>query len=861
MVTVYLTWLDNIPPSFMPSKQLSVPLLAYITAFFYILFSLYPDSHSLMVAWSWVFVWQVGLFCPLLWFMVELWDNRCLYLLGNGFDYGVLIVCLSIGLSTLGAECPEQARWYAWSSGGFLVTLYPVSRWLNNPLGRYRIFLGQGYLSLAFVTTSLALWFSQTFLPEVQRLEALGVEDASSKFNLSLLTLRNWAPLGHQNYVAGYLILCLPMLLGLAVLHRDWRRWLWLTGVAVGGVDLYTTSSRGGWLGLAVAIATAFLLAWNFSQIRKFWLTLAGTLSTGILFIALLTNDRLFRLVIPILQGQGLGELDYRWVNAQVGWQMGISHPWTGVGLGNVPLLYQQYRPFEAGRLSELIYQLHSTPVQLGAEMGLLGLGLFFGSLGFLGWILWRIRDRIVSLSRQDRILLSSIYTGLIGYWALSLTDYQLDNVCISGIIVILLGILAAIARNSDPDNPDQQPSLPATPYTAKFLGKARYGALGLLGLYAAIALWLLPIHIAWEKSSQGFAALDQETPDYDRFTQKLTEAHNLAPWEPYYPYQLAWNLGEAGLQASNPEARTEYLEQAINWFNESNDLSSVREFSHTNLAWLYMATQQPAAATEEFMIATQLVPAKRGLFYGLGVSLLEQGKLEPAIQAIALEILRDPQFMTNPIWRSGGLVQLYPAVVNAVMQNYNLLLEQYPNDSNLHRSRGAIAWWIGDQALAERDLSRYGSEDALFLPDANTDAIESHVKYELPITLLHKAWAEPEKRLDYLQKAWQEVGKLQPMNPIIEQDFLVSMSQARSFNEWLRAYAPEWQYRRQRSGFNVISRHIDGPNPSDFWLVTENVAIVTWFNSIFPSITYRPSFEQQLQPLREQLWQTLANQ
>ena len=71
---------------FMPTAKSPAPLLAYVTAFFYILFTLYPDSHSLMAAWSWVFVWQVGLFCPLIWFMVQLWDHRCLYLLGNGFD-------------------------------------------------------------------------------------------------------------------------------------------------------------------------------------------------------------------------------------------------------------------------------------------------------------------------------------------------------------------------------------------------------------------------------------------------------------------------------------------------------------------------------------------------------------------------------------------------------------------------------------------------------------------------------------------------------------------------------------------------------------------------------------------------------
>ncbi|MGB2926006.1 MAG: O-antigen ligase family protein [Limnothrix sp.] len=832
-----------------PAKS-TAPLLAYFTAFFYILFSLIPDSHSMMVAWSWVFVWQIGLFCPLLWFVVQLWDNRCLYLLGNGFDQFILLVLLVIGLSTIGAEFPQQARWYAWASLGFLATLYPVSQWLNKPLGRYHIFLGQGYLSLAFVVFSLGLWLSQTFLPEISRLQDLGAAGAELEFNFSVLALRNWAPVGHQNYVAGYLILCLPMLLGLTILHRDWRRWLWLTGVVVGGIDLYTTSSRGGWFGLAIACITAFLFAWQFSQIRKFWLTLVGILTAGILIIFVLTNNRLYQLIMPIAQGDGLGELTYRWVNAQVGWQMGAAHPWTGAGLGNVPLLYQAYRPFEAGRLSEIIYQLHSTPVQLWAEMGIGGISLFVGSLFFLWWVLWRLRGEIVAMSRQDRILLGSIYTGLMGYWALSLTDYQLDNVCISGILVILVAVLAAIARNGSP-----QVSIPAEPVVHKFFGKTQIMAMGLLGFYGAIALWLLPIHVAWEKSSDAFTALNQAEPDYDRFVTKLKEAQKLAPWEPYYPYELGWNLGELALKTPDLSRREAYLAEAIDWFEQGNKVSPYREFGRSNLAWLNLANTEPDKATAEFVQSVRLLSAKRGVFYGLGLSLLEQNQVELAVQAIALEILRDPTFITSPIWRSEGLAQLYPAVATQVMQAYQMLLEEYPEDALLHRCRGAIAWWLGDNDLAKTDLVQYGTEMALSLLET-----ENTPESQGAIALLREAWDNPDNRVALIDQAWASDPNRPPLEPTVRQDFSLSMTKAPNFEIWLRAFAPTWQYRRLRSGFNVISRHIDGVNPSDFWTVSENVAIVTWFGDVFPSITYDPNFDTQLQPLRQQLIDTLSN-
>lgn len=801
----------------------------------------------MMVAWSWVFVWQVGLFCPLIWFLVQLWDNRCLYLLGKGFDQFLLVMAIALGISTVGAEFPQQARWYAWASLGFLAVLYPLSRWLNNPLGRYRVLLGQGYLSLAFVGVSLVLWLSQTFLPEIARLRDLGLEGSALKFDFSILELRNWAPLGHQNYVAGYLILCLPILLGLAILHRDWRRWLWFTGVAIAGVDLYTTSSRGGWLGLAIASITAFLFAWNFSQIRKLWLTISGIVTTGVLIIFVLANNRLYNLVFPVAQGE-FGELNYRWINTQVGWVMGLNHPFTGAGLGNVPLLYQEYRPFTAGRLSEIIYQLHSTPVQLWAEMGIWGIGLFIAAPLFLGWILWGLRQQIVSMPREDRILLGSIYTALFGYWALSWTDYQLDNVCISGIITILVALLAAIARNGS-----VQQSLPAIPVTDKPFGKTRIIAFGLLGLYGAVAIWLVPIHAAWEKSSQGFTALQAETPDYDRFVTALTEAHKLAPWESYYPYQLGWNIGDLALQTTEPERRQSYLQDAIRWFQKGNELSPYQEFGRNNLAWLHIAQGEPEQATAEFLQAARLIPAKRGIFYGLGISLLEQGKTEAAVQAIALEVLRDPQFITSPIWRNEGLGSLFPAVITKVMQDYDQLLTQYPDTALLHLCRGAMAWWIGDFERAETEFKKYGSPTALsLLPKENSPQAKG------AIALLNSAYENPEQRAELLDQAWRLKNSQQVFDPKIRQELLDSMTKGEFFDEWLRLFAPASNYRRLRSGFNVISRHIDGVNPTDFMTVSENVAIVNWFDEIFPSVVYDPAFEQQLQPLRDAFLQSL---
>ncbi len=64
------------------SKDLFGPLAVG----FYALFTLLPDSSSLVVAWPWVFIWQVGLFLPWLWLLRYGWQQSRFTPLGYGLQ-------------------------------------------------------------------------------------------------------------------------------------------------------------------------------------------------------------------------------------------------------------------------------------------------------------------------------------------------------------------------------------------------------------------------------------------------------------------------------------------------------------------------------------------------------------------------------------------------------------------------------------------------------------------------------------------------------------------------------------------------------------------------------------------------------
>jgi tetratricopeptide (TPR) repeat protein len=827
-------------------------LLGLLAVGLYALWTLLPGSSTLMVSWPWVVVWQGALLVPWLWLLWQLWHKPWGDLaLGQGLDGVVGLALISLGVAIAGAEFPETARWYGWAALTGGASLYALRGWLQDSQRAAGLLRLQGYLSLAFIGLSLVLWGVQIYQPELARLKQLQAYGVEATFSFQFTSLRNWQPLGHQNYVAGYLVLVLPLLLGLAIHDRGGRRWLWGVGTLLGLVDLYTTSSRAGWLALVVMGLVGLAVALVYSPLPRPWLLGGGAIAAAVSLLVILSNSRL-RLVLGNLAQGDLagGELSYRLVTNAVGWHMGRHHPFTGLGPGSVPLVYQRYRPLWAGREAELQFQLHSTPAQLWGELGLGGIGvpLALTLVLVIMVIRWVRVDGRRTASGLPAVLAWALGVGLLGFSLVSLTDYQLDIPAIVGVLCLYIATLASSLMPT--------PAYPDRP-------RWRRGAvLAGLGLTLAALLWLGPIHRAWALSSQGFAALEQgQVPT---FVQDLERAHHRAPWEPYYPYQLGWNLGELSYQTrQRPDLRASLLGEAIGWLGRGNQVGPYQEFGHSNLGWLQLEGGQPQAALASFQRAIGLVPGKPGVFFGLGFSALRSGDRPRAIAALGLETLRHPVLLTSPVWRQGPLAPLYPDLVEHLEQLYGQLLTDAPPQSDLeaflHQGRGALRWWRGDGDGARQDWAIAGGPIQRALLDLDMGKLVNPATLpESPAKYAILAWQEAEQRSRWLEQAWlaqpedlpQLAESLPP--PAMIQRLAESMAGASSFADWLHRTAPSWEPRSGRLGFGVLSRHIDGPNPSDFYPRVENVAIVKFFESIFPSPVFFPALDRALAPYQQ---------
>ncbi len=209
------------------------------------------------------------------------------------------------------------------------------------------------------------------------------------------------------NYYAIYLVF--PILVALTFLvRRSGRdRWLSIALVAVGGLALILSYSRGAWLSVVVGLAYLVM------RDRFRWRTLAvGLAVVGTVWL-------LFGGAI-VERFQGVGDLSAssnslvsRLYAVNSGWRMFSSHLVAGVGLGEFKSHVMSYG--DAFLHGQMQIGAHNTYIQLLAEGGLLVGGTYLAFLGALQFQLRRAARKAERLGAREATTILAFEVGLIG--------------------------------------------------------------------------------------------------------------------------------------------------------------------------------------------------------------------------------------------------------------------------------------------------------------------------------------------------------------------------------------------------------------------------------------------------------------
>lgn len=176
--------------------------------------------------------------------------------------------------------------------------------------------------------------------------------------------------------LAGYLGMVIPLGGALILQTSSWRRWLILAGLLVIILCFFFTYSMGGWLVLSLLVLTGLLIIFLRWKSRKRWLLLIIIL----LFLVLIGGGLLGKRGWPGGENFGEGAARLRILNWLSTLKIIRDYPFLGKGFGSFALIYPRYKFLQA---NEVRYA-HNWFLQLAAETGILGLGIFMAFLYFL---------------------------------------------------------------------------------------------------------------------------------------------------------------------------------------------------------------------------------------------------------------------------------------------------------------------------------------------------------------------------------------------------------------------------------------------------------------------------------------------
>jgi O-antigen ligase len=220
---------------------------------------------------------------------------------------------------------------------------------------------------------------------------------------LAVLLKRVDLPWGRTNYLAGLLILGIPVTVGLLASARGGRaRGLLLVALLCQAAGLALSASKGAIL----ALVAAFLVGFVPSSRAVRWAALAmiAILGAG---VALFLVGPLAQVVAYRLQESAIAySVGERMDLYRLAWDSFLARPLWGVGINNFSVV--------ANRLTGVDTVPHNLQLGLLAEIGLPGTLLALAWVAALGRIAWRARDP--GQAASQRALGLGVWTAFLGF-------------------------------------------------------------------------------------------------------------------------------------------------------------------------------------------------------------------------------------------------------------------------------------------------------------------------------------------------------------------------------------------------------------------------------------------------------------
>jgi O-antigen ligase len=379
--------------------------------------------------------------------------KRLVHLAGDPVSAAMLLGALSATLSTVTSLSPRTSWHGRYENGmGLMTTLamlvvYFATR-IVCPDARSAWPL-LGAVAIALVPPMLYALF------QMAGLDPFAWEQTS--------TFAQWtrpgSTLGHPNYLAGYAVMALPLVIGLAwqsarTQRRRTALVLALLSALACAVAL-ASLSRSAWLVLFLGAVAGFIrivarlaatrsgalrCASRLNRAPKLWMV-AALLTLLVTLTVITVTAGVFRpFVKRVSQMTVLGGRGPIWLGA---WRIFVDHPWTGCGLETFDLAFRRYGTaafwrFEGGLIPS---RAHNDVLHTLATQGMPGLIAFLLLLGSLVWASRRAWQRNGCAQRG---LVLALASAILAWYILNCFSFPVAPT--ASLFVVLAALLSRLA-------------------------------------------------------------------------------------------------------------------------------------------------------------------------------------------------------------------------------------------------------------------------------------------------------------------------------------------------------------------------------------------------------------------------------
>ncbi|MFU8891121.1 MAG: O-antigen ligase family protein [Anaerosomatales bacterium] len=308
--------------------------------------------------------------------------------------------------------------------------------------GKYRRFEGL----ISFVNYATMYFLAVQFLDRISRVRSLARTLFASGSLVSLYGVmqyvgidpliwgrlpfeqnRAFSTYGNPDLLGGFLVLLLPVALGLALSEKDqrWRMAYW-AGFLLAVLCWIVAFTRGAWIGGAVALVVLGVAAW---RMRTKLTTVDVSFAGGVAALAAIVVGRsltadnavmnVWARVVSIFDF-GAGSALTRFQIWDAAWRATLDRPILGFGPDTFRLVFPGYKPIEyvqvAGHLS-VADNVHNYFLQLTAAIGIPGMLLLYGLFATVAVLSFRTAFvRPETDTDNSRLIVSAFWAAAAGY-------------------------------------------------------------------------------------------------------------------------------------------------------------------------------------------------------------------------------------------------------------------------------------------------------------------------------------------------------------------------------------------------------------------------------------------------------------